>query len=87
MKKYIVTQCCRCSYTEKETEQNKGRIRAYKFSKDLNPGVYSEEEFMSIVGKEFIESGKFEEYCDIGWIRVEKVEDITSKVVKNFNKL
>lgn len=86
-KQYIVSQCCRCDYTPKETEENKGRVRAYKFSKDLNVGTYTEDEFRKICGDEFIKSGKFEEYCEIGWIKVIEVRDITEKTVNHFNKL
>ena len=87
MRKFIVTQCCRCNYTPKETEENKNRVRAFKFSKDLNVGTYAEPEFVKIVGEQFFESGKFEEYCNLGWIKVIEEKDVTEKTITHFNKL
>lgn len=87
MKKYIVNQCCRISLTQKETAENKGKVKPYKFTRDLTPGTYTQEDLVNAVGKEFIENPKFAEFCDIGFIKVIEEKDLTQNVIKSFKKL
>lgn len=85
MKTYKVTQTCRCAFIPEATEANKNKMRKYSFTKDLNVGSYSEQDFLALTGPEFIKSGKFKEYCDIGWIKVIEEKDVTFKAVTQLN--
>ena len=85
-KQYIVSQCYRISLREPETADNKNKVRPYKFTKDLLPGTYTQSDIENAVGKEFLENDTFKKFCDIGWIKVMQIKDIT-KSTTNFKKL
>lgn len=86
MKKYIVTQHCRCCYTPVGNSNSNGGMTPFEFSNDINVGEYDEKDFLELVGKEFIESGYFKQFVDCGWIKVVKYEDITKKTVEKMTK-
>ena len=72
------------------TETNKNKIRKFTITKDIPVGQYSEKDFKALVGDKFISSGTLKHYCDIGWIKVLDIKDVTKKTVKNIldsNKL
>lgn len=87
MKKFIVTQCFRCSLTPKITEDTKSKIVPYKFTPDINPGTYTEQEFLGLLGKDFLQTENYKEIIENGWVKVIEEKDITSKSLKAFNKL
>lgn len=85
MKKYIVKQCVRLPIKDES-----GKIKVFKFSKDLAPGEYTEEDIVRLVSEDFLKDPQFAVLCQIGFIKVIEEKNVTEKTinkVKSFNKL
>lgn len=85
MKKYIVSQCFRCYY--KPENKIEAPFSSDNFSKDVQVGEYSEQEFLSLVGEKFFKSENFKKYTDNGFLKIISEQDVTKKTTKKYNSL
>lgn len=79
MKNYTVTQKCRCCFTAPSLDGSS--MSQYRFSPDIPVGTYTESDFKALVGEEYLKSTHFTKHCELGWIKVTEVKDVTKKVV------